>query len=270
MVSRRFKVSRALATSALASLGLILAVTLGVRADGAGLTGPSLAWLADGSMWSQSINSGTEWWLNLLLFLPAGFLLTRSFRRPLLVALALAATSLVIEVVQSVGLGAPDPADLAANSLGAGAGALGASLVSLIPSSRLGGGRKGIVSGRRLANCLLILVLTFALAWTGAIQIVDSRQRQLTSDVRKTFAGTTAADIAVRINSDYEGLLSATSVRPTYFGRVGNADQYEARYPIVFLGLDRCVFIRWSRPGFTVRMGSGDECTVFRDAPPTM
>ncbi len=67
----------------------------------------------------------------------------------------------------------------------------------------------------------------------------------------------------------FDEILASVSVRPGYLGRVGESQQFEGRYANQFFGLWRCAYVRWTTDGFAVSGGSGDECTTFRERPPS-
>ena len=263
--------TRLLAALALSSLAAILAVTLGVRAlDGGGFAGLSMSWLFDGGLWANSVNSGSGWWLNVVLFVPAGVFVALATRHPGRALVALITLSLLIEMIQSVGfLGAPDPADLVANSLGACVGVAAATVWMRRPN--VVDSTTAPRSTVRVAMVIVAAALTVSgIGGLGLIAGADARRASLAQDLRKTFAGTTSSDIGPKIESQtgFTELLAATSVRPSYLGRVGDTNQFEGRYSIDFFGLHRCVFIRWNPNGFTLRDGSGGACTIFREKPP--
>lgn len=90
--------------------------------------------------------------LNFVLFVPAGVAWTSMTRRPAMVAAALVGVSILIESVQAItGLGAPDFADLLANSIGAIVGVGTATLLARAtrhPASGTPRGRCRHASGR--------------------------------------------------------------------------------------------------------------------------
>jgi hypothetical protein len=99
------------------SVAAILALTLGSRHYG-GFA--DTYWLLDGALWQHCLRGDANFILNIALFVPAGFLCTRVSNRPFLSMGLLAALSLGVEHIQMwTGLGAADPADLVANTLGA-------------------------------------------------------------------------------------------------------------------------------------------------------
>lgn len=270
--ARRIGCRRWLAGLALVSLAGVLAVTLGVRAVNGGgrFANPRLGWITDRELWASSLDTGAGWWLNVVLFVPAGVFIGAATRRARWTLVGLVGLSVLIEVVQSLGLlGAADPADVVANSIGA---AIGCFLS--IPFRRLVLLDEG--PERRSARLRIALlgaagvIAVGGLGWLVIVAGADARRDSLTNELREAFAGTTSVEIEVKLeNADgFEEMLSATSVRPGYLGRVGDTDEFEGRWSTEFFGLHRCVFVRRAPTGVTMRDGSGDECTVFREKPP--
>lgn len=268
-VSRRFG-STGLSTGlALVSIAAIAAVTLGVRTLTFG-SGVDFSWILDADLWSGAISPDADWMLNLALFIPAGLFSMLAWRNSARSIIGLALLSLAIECAQSVmGLGASDPSDLVANTLGAATGTgLGVAFI------RLGGDHSGQRWGERrrivlMAGALLVVAVGLA-GWVGLRSVADSRRSDLADELEDAFNGTTLTDIADSLGSESRSdeLLSAISVSPDYVGQIGTGDEFGARYSIVFLGFHRCVFVRWSAGGYSLSNGSGSECTVFRDRPP--
>ena len=270
-IARVLGTNRSLASMALVSIAAIVSVTLGVRAvNGSEFGDANSGWLMDGDLWSRSIDIGSGWLLNLALFVPAGLFVALATRRPRRTLLGLAVLSLLIEFVQSLGLlGAPDPADLVANLLGAAAG-VGLAGIALRSSAWSIGRDEGVAASRKAMLIAAVSVVAVAgIGWLGLVAGADAKRESLANDLLETFAGSTSADIAARIETDngFTQLLAAIETRPGYLGRVGNTNQFEGRYSIEFFGLHRCVFIRWTTDGFALRNGSGDACTVFRERP---
>lgn len=102
------------------SIALILAFTLRLfNLDGSDPTPWPLNWFG----WSQALAMGTNWYLNLLLFIPAGLVLVLVGKKPKWVFIGLALLSALIETIQQLTWsGVADPADFVANSLGAALG----------------------------------------------------------------------------------------------------------------------------------------------------
>ena len=81
-------------------------------------------WFFDSHLWSESLSLDKQWFLNAALFIPAGLVLTWTLGKATRVIVALLALSMSIEFFQRVFyLGAADPADIVANSIGAIIGA---------------------------------------------------------------------------------------------------------------------------------------------------
>ena len=263
-IARRLDANRWLTTAALLSIALIIGVTLGNRQVDSGSVGfgnPMFACLKTGGCWEQILEIDLLWRLNVLLFAPAGLLVALTIRRPMVSGMALIATSAVIEAGQGLfHLGAPDPGDLIANSLGAIAGAV-LGLVILRTQRR--------EWTPKAATAAILATGMFAgIVWAGMNLGADARRNALSAELDRVFRGTTSADIAAEMASPTgaEGLFSATKFRPDYFGQVGD-NVYSARYSTLFLGIDRCVFAHWDPEGLTLTDGSGAECTVFREGP---
>ena len=270
--ARRIGCGRLLAGLALASVAGILAVTLGVRAinGGGGFGNASLGWVTDGDLWANSLDNGAGWWLNVALFVPAGLFVSAATRRARWSLVGLIGLSVLIEAVQSLGLlGAADPADLAANSIGA---AIGCCLS--IPVRRLvlldEGGERRSVTFRVVLVGVAGVIAVGVMGWLSIVAGADARRDSLANELREAFAGTTAVEIEAKLDSadGFEQMLSATSVRPGYLGRVGDTAEFEGRWSTEFFGLQRCVFVRWTVTGMAFRNGSGDECTIFLENPP--
>jgi VanZ like family len=270
--ARRIGCRRSLAGLALVALAGILAVTLGVRAvnGGGGFGNASFGWVTDGDLWANSLDTGAGWWLNVALFVPAGVFVSAATRRARWTLVGLIGLSALIEVVQSHGLlGAGDPADLVANSIGA---AIGCCLS--IPVRRLvfhdeGPGRRSVPFKMVLLSAAGVIAVG-GMGWLGVVAGADARRDSLANELREAFAGMTSVEIEAKLDSadGFEEMLSATSVRPGYLGRVGDTDEFEGRWSTEFFGLHRCVFVRWTPTGVAMRDGSGDECTIFRENPP--
>lgn len=82
-----------------------------------------LFWLVDPALWAMASHVGTNWILNVALYVPPALLLVLAAKNPWKVFAALVGLSFVIETIQQyTRIGAADPADLIANLLGAGIG----------------------------------------------------------------------------------------------------------------------------------------------------
>ena len=270
--ARRIGCGRLLAGLALVSVAGILAITLGVRAvnGGGGFGNASLGRVTDGDLWSSSFDTGAGWWLNVALFVPAGLFVGAATGRARWSLVGLIGLSVLIEAVQSLGLlGAADPADLVANSIGA---AIGCCLS--VPVRRFvlldQGAERRSVTFRMVLLGVAGVIAVGGIGWLGIVAGADARRDSLANELREAFAGTTSVEIEAKLDSGdgFEEMLSATSVRPGYLGGVGDTDEFEGRWSTEFFGLHRCVFVRWTLTGMAMHDGSGEECTVFLENPP--
>ena len=197
--------------------------------------------------------------LNLVLFVPAGALWTWMTRRPAVVAAALVGVSLLIESSQAItGLGAPDVADLFANSIGALVG-VGTTVLFAVVRPRA----ETTMSPRKQA---LVAIAVLGLGAIGlALMVVgaDRHQQSLRRELQSAFAGTTKADID-RWNADgtmLQEVFDAVSVFAD--GTQYSPNEVKVRYPAPFFGLHRCVFVIWIPATVKFELGSGDACTEF-------
>ena len=88
------------------------------------------SWLTDAALWDDAIRIDKPWLLNVGLFIPAGVMLYLTFARVIRVLVGLVALSVAIEFVQRwLMLGAADPADILANSVGASIGLASAAMI---------------------------------------------------------------------------------------------------------------------------------------------
>ncbi len=280
-VARRIGSSRLLAWLALVSIAGILAATLRERDLLAQLSdaGPTscagcvpFGWLTDPRLWSRAARIDSAWLLNVALFIPAGLLVTLASRRPGRVLVAMAGLALSIEVIQDLArLGSPDPADLVANSVGAAIGVgLGIAALRVRPA-RIAHQPDPTTSRRAEVAFIVGAITIVTLGWLGLSLGADARLDSLRQELTEAFAGSTASNMEARLASTegFDETLASVSVRPSYLGRVGASEQFEGRYATQFFGLWRCAYIRWTADGFELRDGSGDECSVFRERPPT-
>jgi glycopeptide antibiotics resistance protein len=248
--------------ASLASIGLIVAVTL-LRSGWPrqfsvnGLTD----WSAAGFNRLRSDPFGSsQFRLNVVLFVPAGAAWAWITRRPGVTAAALVGVSILVESIQAVtGLGAPDVADLAANSVGAAVGVGAATILARITKHRVESTLSPRTRVIRAVAALSVGAVVLTLVLVGA----DRRQRSIEREVRKAFAGTTKADID-RWNADgtmLEEVFDAVSIFSD--GTQYSPDEVKVRYPASFFGLHRCVFVVWSPTSVRFERGSGDACTDF-------
>ena len=248
-------------SASLASVSLIVAVTL-LRSGWprAVSLGKVTDWSTTGLERLQSDPLGSsQFILNVVLFVPAGVAWTRMTRRPAWVAAALVGASVLIESVQAItGLGAPDVADLLANTVGGLVGVCAAALLAQVRPPA-----EGTLSPRKRA---LVAVAVLALGAVGLALVLvgaDRHQLSLRHELQTAFAGTTKADVD-RWNADGTMLpevFDAVSVFAD--GTRYSRDEVEVRYPASFFGLHRCVFVIWTPTAVKFQLGSGDACTDF-------
>ena len=83
----------------------------------------TVSWLMDSALWGDVIRLDRPWFLNVILFAPAGLTMALVFPKAIRVVVGLVGLSILIEFVQRWWmLGAADPADLIANCIGAAIG----------------------------------------------------------------------------------------------------------------------------------------------------
>lgn len=253
---------------ALTSIAAILAITLGIRTP-TSHEDVSVSWIFDRDLWGRAFVPDADWVLNVALFVPAGWFSTWAWRRPFGSIGGLVLLSILIEVVQgALQLGSADPGDLVADALGAALGAVLGWWTLRLGSERL---RSVWARHRRVASVAIVVAIVCGSVggWLALRTVADARLDDLARELDVVFAGTTAADISTRLESDAttEELFSSTSVTPDYLGPVAAETGYAGRWSTVFLGFHRCVFIRWTPDGHELRTGSGDVCTAFSDRP---
>ena len=252
--------------SGFAPVALILAVTL--LRDGL----PSAIalsritdWSSDGlDRLSRDPFASSQFLLNVLLFVPAGLGWTWFTRRPLKVLAGLIALTVVIECIQAVtGVGAPDVADLVANSLGAAVGVCIVSLGEAVFRPKGSDRQKWSKQSKALAGLAGVVCLGLMIA--GLFIGASHRQRTVADHLRHRFAGTTKDDTDPLLADpgSAEQLFSAISVRSD--GQHLTGESLVLRWPATFFSLHRCVFVTWTKTSVTFDKGSGDECTVFMD-----
>jgi hypothetical protein len=198
--------------------------------------------------------------LNIALFVPAGAAWTWMTRRPGAVAAGLVGGSLLVESVQALtGLGAPDVADLVANSIGALVGVGAAALVS-----RARGHRARLMLSPRRRAIAVVAVLAFGAAAVTLLFVgADRRQRSVERELRAAFAGTTKTDIdRWNVNNTMlDQVFNAVSVFAD--GTQYSPGEVKVRYPASFFGMHRCVFVVWTPTSVRFEHRSGDACTEF-------
>ncbi len=183
---------------------------------------------------------------------------------------------MLIESVQAVaGLGGADITDVVANTIGAALGvATAAVALNGIDWSRrsqrppVNARRRGAVAAGIVAVVLAVLVVLLA----GA----DRRQARIHDELQDAFIDTSYYQIAAVLQgdpddpdrldpdarfSDSEQVFSAISVRADGFRY--SDDQIELRWPALFFGFRRCVYVIWTPSAVQFRDLSGAACTDF-------
>lgn len=247
--------------ASLASVSLIVAVTL-LRSGWPQQV--SLGRVADWSTTSlERLRSdpfeSSQFILNVVLFVPAGAVWTWMTKRPAAVAAALVGVSVLIESVQAItGLGAPDVADLLANSIGALVGVCASALLARVRPRA-----EGTLSPRKQATVAVAVLSLGAVGLALMLVGADRHQHSLRRELRTAFAGTTKADID-RWNADGTMLKEVFDAVSAFAdGTTYSPDEVKVRYPAPFFGLHRCVFVIWTPTAVEFKLGSGDACTDF-------
>lgn len=227
--------------------------------------------LSEGNLLGSS-----QFLLNIALFVPAGAAWTWVTGRAGRSLAGLIALSMLIESVQGVtGLGAADITDVAANSIGAVLGVGGAAVV-VAGLERAGidtGVRRADANPRRRALVAAGLVVLTVTALTAMLAGADRRQASIRDELEDAFAdsGYDEIDAVLRGDAseldadarftDSEQVFGATSVRADGV-RFGDG-QIEVRWPALFFGFRRCVYVIWQPSNVEFRNLSGPACTDF-------
>lgn len=227
--------------------------------------------LADGDLLGSS-----QFLLNVALFVPAGVAWTRVTGRPLRTLTGLVGLSMLIESVQGItGAGGADVTDVAANSLGAALG-VGAAAIATTVTRRAGTATVAPTNPRRRAAVSAGLVVMVAVALAGLIAGAERRQARVRDELEAVFAATTydqIAAVATATTDDPERfedgatftdilqIATAISVRADGFRYADN--QIEIRWPALFFGFRRCVYVSWTPQRVDFRDESGSACTDF-------
>lgn len=225
--------------------------------------------LADGDLLGSS-----QFLLNVALFVPAGVAWTWVTARPLRTLGGLVGLTMLIESVQGLtGTGGADITDVAANGLGAAIG-VGAAAITTAVLVRAGVVIAAPANRRRRGFAAAGLVVVVAITLTALITAVDRRQARIQDELEAVFADTTydEIDAVVRADTDNpeplpdgarfvdsEQIFTPISVRADGFRYTDK--QVEMRWPALFFGFRRCVFVTWTPSDVEFRKVSGRECT---------
>lgn len=241
----------------LISVGMVLLATL-LREEPTGscpvcLTDWHLEKLAAGTF-------GTDVALNIVLFVPPVLLATLLWRAPVRATLAAAAGSLAIEILQPlIGVGANDPVDLLANTVGAALGALaGAIILAMVD-----------LAARRRIGPARLLRLGVSILAAGAILVgypswvASTRQAVGAAQLDAMFAGTTLADYQANRDTTWDAKLLDFATTNGPLTAVGyRSDQVaRERFTWTLYFVSRCVIAEWTPAGYTTVLQSGQDCT---------
>jgi hypothetical protein len=208
-----------------------------------------------------------DWVLNVVLFIPAAALWTAAVRRPVVVVASGALLSILIEAAQSTfRLGTGDQADLAANVLGAIAGAA----IGWVWARSRQHAPPGPAAGWTRQQALGAIVLAVAAAAAGVIGVgaaADQRTDDLIDSLSGSLGGATSEDLSEILRLPEDRALSYFStplgVRADAIVRHGAADdRVHIRYPVEFLGARRCVFAEIGPDRTVLREAAGAGCTL--------
>ena len=227
--------------------------------------------LADGNLLGSS-----QFLLNVALFVPAGVAWTWVTARPLRTLGGLVGLTMLIESVQGMtGTGGADVTDVVANSLGAAIG-VGAAAIATAVLVRAGltTGRASDPRRRAIVAACLVVVVAFTAA--GLLIGADQRQSRIHSELERMFEDTTYDEINSVLTADPDNpeplagrarfvdlnqILDAISVRSD--GGRTTDNKIELRWPALFFGFRRCVYVTWTPSGVDFSDASGRACTEF-------
>lgn len=279
-LGRRRTVRRPLAW--LAALGTsALCISFTLARDGvpeAFRPGDVFAWV--GSGWDRLGHSdllgSSQFLLNVALFVPAGLAWTWLTRRPGRTLLGLAGLSMVVESLQAVGaLGAADIGDVVANSVGAAIG-VAAAVGATRGADSSGASNSSLAVGRRRGAVAAGAAVAVSAAVIVLIGGAERNQRNIRQELERAFADTSYVDIVAALGGDpdvagrpssdgrfddSEQIFGAISVRAD--GMRSAEDRIELRWPALFLGLKRCVYVTWTPTTVDFDDRSGSACTEF-------
>jgi hypothetical protein len=263
--------------AAFASIAGIVALTL--ARHGAPQTfrpGDAFAWTGSGwdRLSSGDLVGSSQFLLNAALFVPAGAAWTWVSGRAIRSFAGLVALAMVIESVQGIaGLGAPDITDLAANSIGA---AIGVTATVLLVAG-LRHTRHSTAPDHpdsRHGAIVVVGLVVFAIAALTALLVgADRHQARIRVELEQALGNTTYDDVDAVLRgdserleagarfSDSEQIFSAASVRADGFNYAD--DRIELRWPAIYFGFRRCVYVIWQPGSVEFRNMSGSACTDF-------
>ncbi len=278
-MARRLAISWRLAAATLLATAALLVLTAPIMVLQA-LTRLGEVWSASRALtwWRHGWASFTfspddlEGWLNVALFVPVAWCWTLISRRPGLVLATLVAVSAAVETTQAgLLVRVADPGDLYTNSLGALAGAVGASAALAcrdtgwrhLPATVASRLRRPLVATAALAG-LATVVAVLGIGTALLQRAADREQQSLLATLTTSYRGTTAREIYQSARDGTIGRFSTRSGRsPDYLGEV-DVGVVEARFSVAG-ARPRCVVVRWTEEPVAFTLERGSACREFRD-----
>ena len=103
----------------------------------------------------------------------------------------------------------------------------------------------------------------------GVVNLEASRRNdRLLSELRRSFHGMTSTELAPLVGDDtgdgFDTFMRMSPVRPDSVVYRDGLRRFNVRYPVVFFGADRCVFVDFTPDRTSFRQATGDECRRFR------
>lgn len=263
--------------AAFASIAGIIALTLTRHGlPMAARPGDAFAWTNSG--WNRlaedDLLGSSQFLLNVALFVPAGVVWTWVTGRASRSLVGLVALSMLIETIQGVAVvGAPDITDVAANSLGAVLGVAATAGGRAVLGRTDASTTRESASPRRRAIVTAVLIVGAVVVMTALLAGADRHQAQLRSELETALGDTTYDDIDAVLRgdpgqlradarfTDSEQIFSAASVRADGFRYTD--DRIELRWPALYFGFRRCVYVIWQPTTVEFRNVSGSACTDF-------
>ncbi len=246
---------RVLVALTTAPLAVIAVVSLFRFPPSLPLSWPWQHWAAGGfARFMQDVGTDSEITLNMILYVPAGFFISRYLRRPVLTVGMLVTLSVVVEALQAVSAaGNADKGDVLSNSLGA---ALGATLSWCV--------MPGVHAMKRVGVRILIAALAGVLVLGGCRGVASWHLRHEQKFLQERFSGMTRSDFD-RFQHDQtpgKDVLSVGDLHSDGVRRLPNGVA-EVRYPLQYLGTMQCAVATWSNGGVVVSTVRGSSCSEF-------
>jgi glycopeptide antibiotics resistance protein len=207
-------------------------------------------WSSEGWARISGSPSASQVLANIVLFAPAGLVLTVLTRAPLVSWMVMAGTAALMEVAQAItAVGVADVADLLANTVGATVGVATGALVLLLD--------RNAEDRRAPVRFLLVLLVVLAVAAVTMPWAAQERQDRLAQDLADRFAGTDL-DVYRQWERDdrlYEEVFDVAGVFAD--GTSDSGGSVTVRHPASFFLSRRCVLLTWSPDGVDLTRASG-------------